>query len=384
MSLSRAGKVVCVTGPAGYIVSGLVKLLLLRGYTVKASVHDPNDPKKTQHLTALDGAKERLQLYKANLLEQGSFDPVVEGCEGVLHTASPFYHTVVDPQAELIDHAVKGTLNVLSSCAKVASLKRVILTSSIAAVAYSGKPRTPEVVVDETWCSNPDVCKEMKLWYVISKTLAEEAEWKFVKEKGIDMVNINPAMVIGPLLQPTLNTSAAAILNLVNGSETYPNVSFGWVNVKDVAETHILAFEGPSATCRYCLVERVAHSSEVVNMLHKLYPDIKLPTKCANDKLMEQLMAGADSTILGIIWIINKFGIFSSPRPPEVANLEDKVLSEGGSIVTNKEVHGNYGKGKRQRMASPKIPLTRIGYGSKHRGEEGKQGVTWTNRLTVY
>ncbi|KAL9672616.1 hypothetical protein QQ045_028868 [Rhodiola kirilowii] len=99
---------------------------------------------------------------------------------------------------------------------------------------------------------------------------------------------------------------------------------------------------------------------------------------------MEQLMAGAYSNRLGIIWIIIKFGIFSSPRPPEVANLEDKVLSEGGSIVTNKEVHGNYGKGKRQRMASLKIPLTRIGYGSKQRGEEGKQGVTWTNRLAVY
>ncbi|CAM8952919.1 unnamed protein product [Rhodiola kirilowii] len=284
MSLSGAGKVVCVTGASGYIASWLVKLLLQRGYTVKASVRDPNDPKKTQHLTALDGAKERLQLYKANLLEQGSFDPIVEGCEGVFHTASPFYHAVDDPQAELIDPAVKGTLNVLSSCAKVPSLKRVVLTSSIAAVAFNGKPRTPEVVVDETWFSNPDFCKEMKLWYVISKTLAEEAAWKFVKEKGIDMVTINPAMVIGPLLQPTLNTSAAAILNLINGSETYPNASFGWVNVKDVAEAHILAFEVPSANGRYCLVERVAHYSEVVNMLHELYPDIKLPAKCADDK----------------------------------------------------------------------------------------------------
>ncbi|CAM8949662.1 unnamed protein product [Rhodiola kirilowii] len=284
MSLSGAGKVVCVTGASGYIASWLVKLLLQRGYTVKASVRDPNDPKKTQHLTALDGAKERLQLYKANLLQQGSFDPIVEGCEGVFHTASPFYHAVDDPQGELIDPAVKGTLNVLSSCAKVPSLKRVVLTSSIAAVAYNGKPRTPEVVVDETWFSNPDVCKEMKLWYVISKTLAEEAAWKFVKEKGIDMVTINPAMVIGPLLQPTLNTSAAAILNLINGSETYPNASFGWVNVKDVAEAHILAFEVPSANGRYCLVERVAHNSEVVNMLHELYPDIKLPAKCADDK----------------------------------------------------------------------------------------------------
>ncbi|KAJ9698032.1 hypothetical protein PVL29_007239 [Vitis rotundifolia] len=209
--------VVCVTGASGYIASWLVKLLLQRGYTVKASVRDPNDPKKTEHLLSLDGAKERLHLFKANLLEEGSFDSIVEGCVGVFHTASPFFHAVTDPQAELIDPAVKGTLNVLGSCAKAPSVKRVVVTSSIAAVAYNRNPRTPDVVVDETWFTDPDFCKGLQLWYVVSKTLAEDAAWKFAKEKGIDMVTINPAMVIGPLLQPTLNTSAAAILSLING-----------------------------------------------------------------------------------------------------------------------------------------------------------------------
>ncbi|CAI0450126.1 unnamed protein product [Linum tenue] len=275
-----AGKTVCVTGASGYIASWLVKLLLSRGYIVRASVRDPNDPRKTEHLRALDGASERLQLFKANLLEEGSFDSVVQGCDGVFHTASPFYHDVQDPQKELIDPAVKGTLNVLNSCAKTQSIKRVVLTSSIAAVAYNGKPRTPEVVLDETWFSNPD------LWYVVSKTLAEDAAWKLAKEKGMDMVTINPAMVIGPLLQPTLNTSAAAVLSIMKdaGAQTFPNATFGWVHVKDVAEAHIKAFETPSANGRYCLVEKVAHYSEVVNTLKKLYPSVQLPEKCADDK----------------------------------------------------------------------------------------------------
>ncbi|KAG8388990.1 hypothetical protein BUALT_Bualt02G0182900 [Buddleja alternifolia] len=214
--MSVATKTVCVTGASGYIASWLVKFLLQRGYTVKASVRDTNDPKRTQHLLALGGAKERLHLIKANLMEEGSFDAVVDGCDGVFHTASPFYHATSDTQAELIDPALKGTLNVLGSCAKSPSIKRVVLTSSIAAVAYNGKPRTPEVVVDETWWSNPEVLKQMQQWYVLSKTLAEDAAWKFVKDRGIDLVTINPAMVIGPLLQPTLNTSAAAILSLIN------------------------------------------------------------------------------------------------------------------------------------------------------------------------
>ncbi|KAG4191902.1 hypothetical protein ERO13_A07G123550v2 [Gossypium hirsutum] len=281
---SGAGKTVCVTGASGYIASWLVKQLLLRGYTVKASVRDPNDPRKTQHLLGLEGAESRLMLLKADLLEQGSFDPVVEGCVGVFHTASPFYHDVLDPEAELLDPAVKGTLNVLSSCAKTPSVKRVVLTSSIAAVAYNGKPRTPDVVVDENWFSDPDYCKDLKLWYVVSKTMAEDSAWKFSKEKGIDMVAINPAMVIGPLLQPTLNTSAAAILNLIKGAETFPNATFGWVNVKDVATAHIQAFEIPLASGRYCLVERVVHYSEIVNILHHLYPSLQLPQKCAGDK----------------------------------------------------------------------------------------------------
>ncbi|CAN1263933.1 Phenylacetaldehyde reductase [Linum perenne] len=276
---SGEGKTVCVTGASGYIASWIVKLLLSSGYTVKASVRDPNDPKKTEHLRSLEGASDRLVLFKANLLEEGSFDSGVEGCVAVFHTASPFYHDVKDPQLELIDPAVKGTLNVLSSCAKTPSIKRVVLTSSIAAVAYNGKPRTPEVVLDETWFSNPDFCRESKLWYVVSKTLAEEAAWKFAKEKGMDLVSINPAMVIGPLLQPTLNTSAAAVLSIMKGAQTFPNTTFGWVHVKDVAEAHIKAFEIPSANGRYCMVETVAHYSEVVNTLKGLYPDVQLPEK---------------------------------------------------------------------------------------------------------
>ncbi|KAK4608436.1 hypothetical protein RGQ29_002014 [Quercus rubra] len=281
---SGAGKIVCVTGASGYIASWLVKLLLNRGYTVKASVRDPNDPKKTNHLQVLDGAKERLHLFKANLLEEGSFDSAVEGCDGVFHTASPFYNNVKDAEAELLEPAVKGTLNVLNSCVKFPSVKRVVVTSSMAAVHYNKKAKTPDVVVDETWFSDPDVCKEAKQWYVLSKTLAEENAWKFAKEKGIDIVTINPAMVIGPLLQPTLNTSAAMVLNLINGAQTFPNVTFGWVNVKDVANAHIQAYEIPTASGRYCLVERVMHHSEVVRVLRELYPSLQLSEKCADDK----------------------------------------------------------------------------------------------------
>eukprot|EP00252_Welwitschia_mirabilis_P026041 TRINITY_DN8346_c0_g1_i7.p1 TRINITY_DN8346_c0_g1~~TRINITY_DN8346_c0_g1_i7.p1 ORF type:complete len:273 (-),score=58.05 TRINITY_DN8346_c0_g1_i7:380-1198(-) len=213
------GKVVCVTGASGFIASWLVKLLLHRGYDVRGTVRNLDCPSKTDHLFALEGANERLQLLAANLLEEGSFDEAVSGCECVFHTASPvFFGTTNDPQ----------------------------------------------------------------FWYPLSKTLAEEAAWEFSKMNNLDLVTINPAMVIGFSLQPTLNSSSATILNLIDGSPTFPDMAFGWVNVKDVAEAHILAFEITSASGRYLLVERVAHFSEIVRLLSSIYPGVTLPAKCAD------------------------------------------------------------------------------------------------------
>ncbi|XP_027929072.1 cinnamoyl-CoA reductase 1-like [Vigna unguiculata] len=279
-----AGKVACVTGASGYIASWLVKFLLQRGYTVKATVRDPSNPKKVDHLVNLDGAKERLQLFKADLLEEGSFDSAVQGCHAVFHTASPFFFGAKDPEAELLDPAVKGTLNVLKSCLKSATLKRVVVTSSVAAVACNDRPKTPDVVLDETWFSDPEFCIRNEGWYDLSKTLAEEAAWKFAKENNIDLVTINPALVSGPLLQPELNTSAAAVLNFINGSPTFKNITLGWIDVRDVANAHILAYENASANGRYILVERVIHHSQAVQILRDLYPTLPLPDKCVDDK----------------------------------------------------------------------------------------------------
>ncbi|CAO2837303.1 unnamed protein product [Amaranthus hypochondriacus] len=289
--MSGEGKTVCVTGASGYIASWIVKLLLQRGYTVKATVRDPGDPEKVEHLLCLEGAKDRLHLVAANLLEEGSFDAAVEGCQGVFHTASPLHNDPNITEAEFLEPAVKGTLNVLNSCAKFSSIKKVVLTSSMAAVLCTGKPLSPEVTVDESWFSDPDFVRQTKMWYVLSKTLAEEAAWKFAKEKGIDLVSINPGVIIGPLLQPTLNASAAAISCFFDGSEIYRFMFFGWVHVKDVAIAHILALEIPSAHGRYCLVESVAPGSEIVKILRELYPNTKLPEVSAEDDVDNPLKA---------------------------------------------------------------------------------------------
>ncbi|CAI0455022.1 unnamed protein product, partial [Linum tenue] len=203
------------------------------------------DEKKTAHLLGLEGAAERLQLFKADLLAEGSFDSAMEGCVAVFHTASPVSFSAADPQAEIIDPAVKGTLNVLKSCANSPSVKRVF-----------------------------------KVWYQLSKTLAELAAWNFAKENGIDMVTIHPGFVIGPFFQPTMCSSVSMILNLVNGNKTYPNFHYWVVDVRDVAEAHIKAFENPLACGRYCLVESSVSFCHVLGILQEFYPTLPLADKC--------------------------------------------------------------------------------------------------------
>ncbi|KAM1263555.1 hypothetical protein ACFX2G_029157 [Malus domestica] len=209
-----------------------------------------------------------------------TFDAVVDGCQGVFHTPSPVLLSVTDPQGELLDPAVKGTLNVLQSCAKFPSIKRVVLTSSIASVMMTGVPLTSDVVLDETWYSDPLFCEKHKQWYFLSKTLAEETAWKFAKGNGIDLVSLNPGHTIDPLLQPTLNFSIELLQNIMSGTQTPTINPFvvvnSFVDVRDVASAHIQAFEIPSASGRYCLVGQVADDLDTLKILRQLYPTLTL------------------------------------------------------------------------------------------------------------
>ncbi|XP_076901782.1 phenylacetaldehyde reductase-like [Bidens hawaiensis] len=297
--MSGEGKAVCVTG-----ASWLVKLLLDRGYTVHATVRSLDDPTKTEHLLALDGAKERLSLFEANLIVEGSFDTAVNDCVCVFHTASPVLLSIDDPQAQLINPAVKGTLNVLKSAAKVQSLKRVVLTSSMTAVMFGSRLPEHGDVMDETWFSDPLVCEQKQLWYPLSKTLAENAAVKFAKENGLELVVINPGYVIGPLLQPTLNLTSKGIISLIkNDKEVISGGIYRLVDVRDVVAAHILAFENPEANGRYCTVAKVVPSLEIIKIVDKLYPSIGLSERYKDgkcDKPLTYNVSRAKAESLGV------------------------------------------------------------------------------------
>lgn len=120
----------------------------------------------------------------------------------------------------------------------------------------------------------------MQNWYCYGKTVAEQAAWDVAKERGVDLVVVNPVLVIGPLLQPTINASTIHILKYLTGSaKTYVNATQAYIHVRDVALAHILVYETPSASGRYICAESSLHRGELVEILAKFFPEYPIPTK---------------------------------------------------------------------------------------------------------
>jgi len=274
-SSDAASTKVCVTGASGFIAAHIVKQLLDAGYQVKATVR--GEASRYPYLTSLDGAAERLEFAQASLQDEGAFDAIVADCDVVMHTASPYIVNVKDPQRDLVDPAVQGTNNVLNACAKSSTVKRVVLTSSVAAVTDEA---SNEITFSEdNWNTKSDLKRNP---YFYSKTLAERAAWDFVEKNkpGFDLVAINPFMVIGPSLGPGLNESNKILSDILSGAyPTLMSVTWGIVDVRDVAKAHVLAMETPKAKGRYLVSNETMTMTEVVKHLRDIgYSQYKLPS----------------------------------------------------------------------------------------------------------
>jgi nucleoside-diphosphate-sugar epimerase len=262
-------KPVLVTGATGYLAGWIVKQLLDDGITVHAAVRNPDKEEKLAHLNKLASeAPGTIKYFKADLLNEGSYEEAMNGCELVFHTASPFTSDFKDAQKELIDPAVKGTANVLNQATKSNSVKRVVLTSSCAAI-YS----------DATDCANtPGGALTEEVWnttssleyqpYSYSKTMAEKKAWEINKSQTTwDLVVINPSLILGPALNAGSITSESYSILKQLGDGTMkagaPKLGLGLVDVRDVAKAHLLAGFTPEATGRYITS---AHNTNVLEM----------------------------------------------------------------------------------------------------------------------
>jgi len=267
---------VLVTGATGFVASRIVELLLGEGRRVRGTVRSLAKARDLAPLRSLPNAG-NLELVEADLLSEGSFDAAAAGCACVLHTASPYALNVADPQRDLVDPAVNGTRNVLASCER-ARVARVVLTSSMAAV--TDEPESDRVLTERDWNTKSSLARNP---YYYSKTLAERAAWTFVEQRRppFDLVAINPFLVAGPSLVPGLNPSNQVFVDLLKGA--YPGIvglTWGFVDVRDVAIAHVKAMETPSASGRYICAGETASLRAVVGILrkHGWADGYKLPT----------------------------------------------------------------------------------------------------------
>lgn len=175
-------------------------------------------------------------------------------------------------QKELLEPAVKGTLNVLRA-AKDFGVGRVVLMSS--QVAMAPNPNWPaDKVFDEDSWANIELFKKLEFWYGVSKTMAETAAWEFAAAEGLQLVVINPGMVLGPTLTPSLNASLGLLLPILQGERVDLDDFFiGCVDVRDVAHALIVLSENPSAQGRYLCLESVARWIDFTNKVADLYPE---------------------------------------------------------------------------------------------------------------
>ena len=263
---------VLVTGGNGFIGSWIVRILLARGYAVTATYQPGTD---AAHLLALDD--ERLLLLPADLLDAGAISAAAAaggGCRaGVLHVASPC--TLADPrdpQAELVEPAVRGTLHVLEA-ARGAGARRVVVTSSISAMVPNPGLAAGELVDERSW-TDMEFCKARGKWYPVSTTLSERAAWEYAARwPCFELATILPSTCLGPLLQPTLNASSVVLQRLLQGStDDQADYWLGAVHVRDVAAAHLLLLEAPTVSGRYLCTNGIYQFSDFARLAARICP----------------------------------------------------------------------------------------------------------------
>ncbi len=269
---------IMVTGATGYLAGVIVKQLLEAGHTVHATVRDPDNVEGLKYLNAIAaGTPGQIKYFKADLMDAAAFEAPMAGCELVIHTASPFTLNVKDPQTELIDPAVNGVRNVLHAANATPTVKRVVMTSSCAAIYSTNagiKAMPGGKLTEAEWNTRSSLTEEP---YSFSKTLAEKEGWKIAgAQDRWDLIAINPSFILGPGINPqTAGESYAIMMQFGTGAMAngVPDFRIGMVDVREVATAHIKAGFTPEASGRYILSAHDSGFPEMAAALRAQFGD---------------------------------------------------------------------------------------------------------------
>jgi nucleoside-diphosphate-sugar epimerase len=242
-----SNELVLVTGGSGFIGAHCILQLLDAGYRVRTTVRSLKREQDVRAMLKVGGADpgDSLSFFAADLTSDAGWPEAVAGCDFVLHVASPLPQSLPKDENEIIGPAREGTLRVLRA-ARDSGVKRVVLTSSFAAIGYGKKPQNAPFTENDWTDPNGDGL----MAYTKSKALAERAAWDFMAKEGgaLELSAVNPVGVFGPVLGPDYSASILLVQRLMDGAlPGCPKLNFGVVDVRDVASLHLLAMTHPAA-----------------------------------------------------------------------------------------------------------------------------------------
>ena len=273
---------VLVTGASGFVAQHLILQLLAKGYQVRGTVRSMKRADEVRSVLAKhDPRAKEIEIVEADLGSDAGWTEAVKGCEFVQHVASPFPAVHPKDEMELIRPARDGALRVLKA-AKAAGVKRVVMTSSMAAIAYGHGDKRAEIS-DETMWSNPDGPDNTP--YTRSKTIAERAAWDYVngEGKGLELAVINPTGILGPALSKDVSTSLEIPIQIMGGKMPgLPRLGFSIVDVRDVAACHVAAMELPAAAGeRFLATDDFMWIEDAAAIVRQAFPAYasKIPTR---------------------------------------------------------------------------------------------------------
>lgn len=309
---------VLVTGATGFVASHLILALLDNGYEVRGTARSAAKGEALNRiLSDFAGRPIAIEIVAADLSSDAGWAEAMADIAYVQHVASPFPPTQPASANELIGPARDGALRVLKA-AKAAGVKRVVLTSSVAAVDTGWGADAPAAYDESHWTKMDDL--DRVSFYAQSKLLAERAAWDYVHGEGagLELAVINPVAVLGPAMSKDVSTSLGMVIGPLRRSmPRYPRLHQGIVDVRDVAKAHIEAMERPDAAGeRYIVCSETLWFAEVGAILREAYPDRKLPRGELPTWLV-RLMARSNANLKPLLPNLNRQRVYDNRKARE-------------------------------------------------------------------